>query len=130
MYRYVQEHVEYPLMCHVTCLLTQHAMCTIYSVLAYTQLHRKVLTIICMMTSSLWLFGEHVYLAVPIVLIDCRSLHEHDIFPLSPHIMLCRVCMVMWQYCSCIYIQNVCACVHTCVCVCLCVCVCVVSMHI
>ena len=34
-----KEHVDYPLMCHVTCLLTQHAMCTICSVLAYTQRH-------------------------------------------------------------------------------------------
>ena len=40
--KHVQEHVDYPLMCHVTCLLTQHAMSTICNVLAYTQCHRKI----------------------------------------------------------------------------------------
>ena len=43
--KHVQEHVDYPLMCHVTCLLTQHAMSTICNVLAYTQCHRKILRI-------------------------------------------------------------------------------------
>ena len=43
--KHVQEHVECPLMCHVTCLLTQHAMSTICNVLAYTQCHRKILRI-------------------------------------------------------------------------------------